>query len=367
MAAFTVFLSHVTVESKLADWLQRHVENDFIGLVKVFSSSDRLSIPLGRPWLDEVLRGLEQSVMHLVLSSPDSIERPWIHFEAGGARVRQLQIAALCHSGLTPAQLPVPLSQGQGIQLGEAEGIRALYHKLAEILGSRVPSVDFDAYAREVQEFEQQYAAHRTADQALGGGAANELIMHEPRVLCVTSQQFLTIGFENQIDLVLKAFPQRLQHDRLYTSADVRELLATEHVDVVHIAAYVCPRSGDVYFSEIDLASGRSTSAERDVISADEMAQLLAISRTHLVVVGSCESLVLAATVLPVANVIATRDMVSPNMMAKWVEVFYGSLVDHRLSDAFNRAVMASGTKMRLYARSEMRIQTAPLGASLAG
>ncbi len=45
--------------------------------------------------------------------------------------------------------------------------------------------------------------------------------------------------------------------------------------DIVHIAPYVCPRSGDLYFSEVDVNSGRGVSAEPDVLSADALAALL--------------------------------------------------------------------------------------------
>jgi len=47
MEKLQIFLSHLTVESNLADALKRHLSRDFIGLVDVFVSSDRTSIPVG--------------------------------------------------------------------------------------------------------------------------------------------------------------------------------------------------------------------------------------------------------------------------------------------------------------------------------
>ena len=91
--------------------------------------------------------------------------------------------------------------------------------------------------------------------------------------------------------------------------------------------------------------------------SADALAELLKAAKTRLVVVGSCESLVLAATLLPVVNVVATRDMVSSNMMAKWVDTFYTALSHQKpLSAAFDLAVKQSGAKMRLYGKTDMKI-----------
>jgi hypothetical protein len=60
MQKFRIFLSHVTVESKLADIVHSHFTKDFIGFVGVFESSDRLSIPAGSKWLDEVTTALSR-------------------------------------------------------------------------------------------------------------------------------------------------------------------------------------------------------------------------------------------------------------------------------------------------------------------
>src|SRR5689334_12852520 len=131
MQKFTVFLSHITVESRLADLLKRHLVHDFIGLVDVFESSDRLSIPAGAKWLTEVMEGLKRADLHLILCSQDSTSRPWIQFEAGAAHLRGIPIIPLCHGGLTCAQLPVPLSEYEGIQASQPEGLRALYAAVA--------------------------------------------------------------------------------------------------------------------------------------------------------------------------------------------------------------------------------------------
>ena len=40
MARLQMFLSHVHVESRFADFIQSSVERDFIGLVKVYVASD---------------------------------------------------------------------------------------------------------------------------------------------------------------------------------------------------------------------------------------------------------------------------------------------------------------------------------------
>src|SRR5260370_6521132 len=147
MEKFSVFLSHITVESRLADLIKRHLVHDFIGLVEVFESSDRLSIPAGAKWLTEVMEGLQRANLHLILCNQDSTSRPCLQFEAGAAHLRQIPIVPLCHGGLTCAQLPVPLSEYEGIQASDPEGLVALYRAIATALVSSIPEIDFCAFA----------------------------------------------------------------------------------------------------------------------------------------------------------------------------------------------------------------------------
>jgi hypothetical protein len=350
-----MFLSHISVEAKLADMIKRHLVEDFIGLINVFVSSDNTSIPVGSNWLEEVMKAITNSQMHLVLSSSESIKRPWIHYEAGAARLQGVPCVALCHSGLIPETLPVPLSNSQGVVLTTAASIEGFYKAVAELIGSNVPRVNFTSYANEVRSFEKHYLSnHEIAQKEI----QDDPVIVKPRVVCAASTQFLEMGFKNQIEMVVNAFPQEVKHDRVTTSHDLRQLLMTEEVDIVHIAAFVCPRSGDIYFSEVDIPSGESLTQNPDITTADAFAGLLKTAKTRLVVVGSCESLVLAATLLPVVNVVATRDMVSANMMAKWVETFYDGLKFGRpLSEAFDLAVKQSGAPMRLYGQTDIKIE----------
>ena len=368
MAHLKVFLSHLTVESRLADIVRKHIASDFLGLVDLFVSSDVTSIPVGTQWFDTLVAALQTSEMHLVLCSPESISRPWIHYEAGAAGVRGVPTVPLCHSGLQHEQLPVPLSEAQGIQLSDPEGIRALYSAIATKLTSHVPTADFEVYAREVREFERQYVLDDEHSRALGGAIPDDAIIAEPlRVACVTSPQFLKIGFQNQIEIVQKAFPHLVQHSVITTSVDLRGLLTTETVHVVHIAAYVCPRTGDLYFTDVNPNTGASLADDPDVLTSGALAELLRRAKTHLVVVGSCESLVLAADLLSVTSVVATRDLVSAKMMARWIESFYNTLRKRSLSEAFDVAVSASGAKMRLFARTNVRFGESVAGPSLMG
>lgn len=350
MQKFSVFLSHVTIESKLADIIKRRLVRDFIGLVEVFQSSDRLSIPAGTKWLSEMTSALGTANLHLILCSDEAKTRPWIHFEAGASHIRGIPIIPLCHSKLTWAQLPVPLSEYEGIQAAEPEGLRSLYRAIAEAIGSDIPEIDFPAFAQEVCAFEAEYEQQRALTPASINGRDSVETIRNPKALCISSPQFARLGFENQLETVLNAFPESVPHQRVFSSAELREALAADgKYDIVHIAAFVCPRSGDLYFSDVDVDSGRGITPDPDILPADALASMLEIAQAKLVVIGSCDSIALAATLVNVCHVVAARDMVSAKMMASWVEAFYGKLPKQSLSQTLSYALKVSQAPMRFY------------------
>jgi hypothetical protein len=364
MAKLQMFLSHVHVESRFADFIQACIERDFIGLVKVYVASDG-GVLAGKKWLDDLTQALNESHLHAVLCSPEALTRHWVSFETGAAHLRGIPLIPLCHSGLEPNQLPVPLSAFQGVRLcdpdaresGADTGLKSLYRAIAAALGSDVPRVDFHIYERELIALEQTYAKEHGRLKQGSVGQDNVEIVRNPRAVCVSSHQFMNEGFKNQLEIVLNAFPSSLQHDRVFDSASLKQAL-TKPAHVVHIAAYVCPRSGDVYFSDVNLGTGEPVSTQMmDRISADALEQLLEMADTRLVVITGSDSMALTATLLSAAHVIAARDMVSPKMLATWVAEFYSMLPKHQLSTALEFAFKASRAPMRLYAK---RQPTAP-------
>jgi hypothetical protein len=132
----------------------------------------------------------------------------------------------------------------------------------------------------------------------------------------------------------------------------LKNILLKSRVDIIHIAAFVCPRGGDLYFTRVELPSGlKSNDEEVDSLSPDVLVALMKKANTRLVVLGASASLVLAAQLLPFTNVIAARDMVSPNAMASWVETFYGELRKEPLAKASELATNVSQAPMTLYSQ----------------
>jgi hypothetical protein len=167
----------------------------------------------------------------------------------------------------------------------------------------------------------------------------------------VTSPQFEELGYFNDMDLVLRAFPEGITHHVVRSSEDLKRVLLHERVDIVHIAAFVCPRAGDLYFSPVSLPQGSSAVPEPDVVRPETLLPLLERAGTRLVVLGASASLVLGAQLLTVANVVAVRDMVSARAMASWIRTFYDRLLVEPLAGAFELATRVSQAPMLLYAR----------------
>lgn len=135
MTQHTLFISHISEEGRLAEALKTHIEADFGGVFDVFVSSDLVSIDAGQAWLGAIEQALQRACVELVLCSASSVGKPWINFEAGAAWIRGIAVVPVCHSGLLPAQLPMPYSTLQAITLGDPLSVRRLYALLAKKAG----------------------------------------------------------------------------------------------------------------------------------------------------------------------------------------------------------------------------------------
>jgi hypothetical protein len=137
------FVSHVSEEAAVAARLRKALNRDFLGLLDVFVSSDGESIAAGEQWLASIERALRDAAVMLIICSPASIRRPWINFEAGAAWMRDIPLIPLCHAGLTPRDLMMPLSVRQGLSLDNSEDLHRLYARIAAIIPCREPAQSF--------------------------------------------------------------------------------------------------------------------------------------------------------------------------------------------------------------------------------
>jgi TIR domain len=156
-----VFISHITEEKEIAVAFKELIESSFLGMLDVFVSSDEDSIRMGQKWLDRISNGLKTCTVEIVLCSPKSILRPWINFEAGAGWVRDIPVIPLCHSGIEPAKLPMPLNLLQAAKANEVSSLKLIFPVLAEAIGAKTPNIDFSDFVAKVDEFEVRYTFSR--------------------------------------------------------------------------------------------------------------------------------------------------------------------------------------------------------------
>jgi TIR domain len=168
-----IFISHISEEAEIAELFKSEIESAFLGLVDVFVSANAEDIGLGSNWLLTIEEQLKNCQAMLVLCSPYSVTEPWINFESGAGWARGIEIAPLCHSGLRPVDLPIPLSLRQGIEASDHTKIDQIFRLIAKKLNSSVPAIDVQSLADRIKVFEKHYteakenAARRASDDTL--------------------------------------------------------------------------------------------------------------------------------------------------------------------------------------------------------
>lgn len=162
-----VFISHITEEKQLADVIKTRIQGDFLGMLDVFVSSDQISIAVGNKWLNDVDDALKSAQVELILCSKDSVSRPWINFEAGAGWVKGIPVVPVCHTGMRPVDLPIPLNMLQAVEASSPMGWDRIYRLLATKLGSAVPAADFADLVDRVKAFEHEYGLVREISAAV--------------------------------------------------------------------------------------------------------------------------------------------------------------------------------------------------------
>ena len=102
-----VFISVVDEEARLATVLKDWIGTAFLGQVEVFVST--VDISSGEQWFQRLREELTDAQVLLVICSPGSVKMPWINFETGACYINKIPVIPICHSGMSPNTLPIPL------------------------------------------------------------------------------------------------------------------------------------------------------------------------------------------------------------------------------------------------------------------
>ncbi|MCS3833387.1 hypothetical protein HNP10_002148 [Aeromonas veronii] len=203
-----IFLSHIHEEKELAIIIKDAIEEEFSGFVEVFVSSDGMSIPAGSNFLKRIEDGLVNCIGALYLISPVSVKRNWINFELGAVWIRnaisiraesnEIPALPLCHSNMTPANLPQPIGNLNAIITNQASQLEFAFRSIQTAVGGKGKlRTDFDALAQQVSVFEREYTLGSTVVDFLKsiGGDLHALVKYCETLPSGTTQATLELGF----------------------------------------------------------------------------------------------------------------------------------------------------------------------------
>ena len=115
-----IFISHLAEEGAVASLLKETLQAAFGPELKVFASTDKVSIGSGKPWYDTITKALLATNVVIVLLSQESSRRPWINFEAGVGIGADVTVIPLTLGRFSNAQVPFPIA---GIQIHSIDDI----------------------------------------------------------------------------------------------------------------------------------------------------------------------------------------------------------------------------------------------------
>ena len=143
-----IFISHIKEEEKLARELQECLKRDFLGNLSIFLSSKDLNP--GEVWFKEIIDNLQKTEVLLLMCSPRSIDRCWLHFEAGAIFIKEKPVIPICYGGLKISDLPPQFRRMQAITLDDPKDIKKLYEVATKLLECDLPPVDYQEISRKL-------------------------------------------------------------------------------------------------------------------------------------------------------------------------------------------------------------------------
>ena len=151
-----IFISHIQEEFQVALVLKKWIDSAFADHCEVLVSTDPENIPVVAQYLEKDEQALSEVKALLILCSPNSLQRPWISFDAGCAWMRKIFIIPVCYSGLSLAELPQPLAIFSGFDLNQKDFPQKLFSTLAQELGiSQLPPIQYRQMREELQAVQE--------------------------------------------------------------------------------------------------------------------------------------------------------------------------------------------------------------------
>jgi len=190
-------------------------------------------------------------------------------------------------------------------------------------------------------------------------GRRNDRVVEEldtVKILCVASAEYDQPKFAHDIEQIRKNFPAgSITSAHGVNGVTLYDYFSRETWDIVHLAMYVDPRSGDLIVP--DPHDDEDESTRKKVIPIDGVEKLITLGNPRLVVVVTCDSLALAVRLARHTNTIAGHQPIDVGSALRWSSVFYPALAQGcPLSEAFNRAQTLSDPGLVLISKRDFRL-----------
>jgi hypothetical protein len=148
-----VFISHSSDETAVAIKFKSTLEFLFEDKIKIFVSSDFKSIPGGDNWFLAILNALKTSQVVLALLSRDSVDRPWINFEAGVGCGAVAHVIPIAIGDLDRGEIQPPLGPLQARGLTDPEDVNGIFNDVEAFTGTRrLRDFNVEAFQREIED-----------------------------------------------------------------------------------------------------------------------------------------------------------------------------------------------------------------------
>jgi hypothetical protein len=128
----TIFLSHNAKDKPLADIIADNIKQVSIAQVKAwFSSDDKIDggFNAGDNWYTEIHRKIDKSDILIALITQNSIDRPWLYYEAGIANGMKKIVVPVC-IGIKRENIKSPLRELQGYQLTDKKSYEEFLERI---------------------------------------------------------------------------------------------------------------------------------------------------------------------------------------------------------------------------------------------
>lgn len=128
----SIFIGYAHEDEECAktirDWINKT-------LLEAFNISMASDISPGDKWREKINKALSDSTIGLILLTPNSIDRPWIYFEAGAMDLRGIKLIPVCLYGIEINDIEEPLKPRQAVILLGKENEEKLIKAIGKLRG----------------------------------------------------------------------------------------------------------------------------------------------------------------------------------------------------------------------------------------